>query len=112
MPGELVPIVFLISTAFIIVALTRIITDSRTRRHLIQTGLAPDQVQAILSGPGRAGERASVLKWALVTGSIGLALVVLQFLPYDAYQPITYGVVLIFAAAGLLAYLLADRHLA
>lgn len=112
MPGELVPISMFVSAAFIIVALAKIIADARSRRHLIQSGLTPDQVQAIFAGPDRKAEAAAVLKWALVTGSVGIALILLQFLPYGAEEPIGYGVVLVFAAGGLLAYLAAARRLA
>ncbi len=46
----------------------------------------------------------SALKWGLVTLAIGLAVVVVQFLPYRPDEPIVLGVVLVFAAGGLLAY--------
>jgi hypothetical protein len=112
MPGELVPIAVTLGFFLAVVALARIIAEARTRGRLIQTGLAPEQVQAILAGAGREAELAGVLKWALVAGSVGLALVVLQFLPYGASEPISYGLVLLFASAGLLGYLALARRIA
>ena len=38
----------------------------------------------------------------MLVGAGGLGLVVVQFMPYGPNQPIVYGTVLLFAAAGLL----------
>jgi hypothetical protein len=46
-----------------------------------------------------------------VVGAIGLALIVVQFLPYQPDDPIALGVVLVFGAAGLLGYYVASRRL-
>lgn len=46
----------------------------------------------------------AALKWGLVTVGIGLALIVVQVLPYEFDEPIAYGLMFIFAGAGLLIY--------
>jgi len=53
----------------------------------------------------------SALKWGILTGAVGLALIVVQFLPYRPDQPIVLGVILVFAAAGLIGYYLSARRL-
>ena len=52
------------------------------------------------------------LKWGLLIGAVGLALIVVQFLPYRSDEPIALGVILVFAAAGFLAHYTATRRLA
>jgi hypothetical protein len=52
------------------------------------------------------------LKWGLLIGAVGLALIVVQFLPYRSDEPIAVGIVLVFGAAGLLAHYAATRRLA
>lgn len=82
--GTIVPIAFLVTVAFMLVSVTTIISDGRTRRRLIEAGAA----------------------------SVGLALILIQFLPYRSDQPIVLGVIFVFAGAGLLAYYASARRLA
>ena len=51
------------------------------------------------------------LKWGIVLGAVGLGLILVQFLPYRSGEPIVLGVILVFAAAGLLAYYASVRRL-
>jgi len=110
--ATLVPIAFLLTVAFTLVGVTKIISDGRTRRRLIEAGASPEQARAIAAAlrddPGLYG----ALKWGIVTGAAGLALILVQFLPYRSDQPIVLGVILVFAAAGLLAYYAAARRMA
>jgi hypothetical protein len=100
----LVPLGLFAMIAFIIVGFTKVISDGRIRRRLIETSATPELAKAIIGTPDRDPELYGVLKWGLLTGAIGLALVVVQFLPYRPEEPIVLGVVLLFAAAGLLGY--------
>ena len=64
-----------------------------------------------LTAPSRDPGLGTSLQFGLVTGAIGIALIIIQFLPYRTDDPITAGLVLVFAAAGLLGYYaLARRH--
>lgn len=100
----LVPLALFASLAFTVVGVTKLVTDSRVRRRLIEANASPDTAAAVLAplpaDPGLLG----ALKWGLVTLAVGVALIVVQFLPYRRDEPIALGVVLVFAAAGLLAY--------
>lgn len=100
----LVPLALFASLAFTVVGVTKLVTDSRVRRRLIEANASPDTAAAVLAplpaDPGLLG----ALKWGLVTLAVGVALIVVQFLPYRPDEPIALGVVLVFAAAGLLAY--------
>ena len=108
----LLPIVIVATMAFAVVAIVKILSDGRTRRRLIDTGASADVVAAITAAPLRDPALYESLRWALVIGAIGLALVLIEFLPYRADEPIVYGLVLLFAAAGLFVYYATARRLA
>ena len=98
---ELVPIAFLLS----VVAITKIIADSRTRSKLIEKGVSAEEARALLSLPGRSA-RDSSLKWGLVTAGIGMALVVVHLAAFHGDDPIVPGLILLFAGAALLGHYL------
>jgi hypothetical protein len=108
----LVPLGLFAMIAFIIVGVTKIISDGRMRRRLIEAGATPELAKAIAGTPQDDPELYGALKWGLLTGAIGLALIIIQFLPYRPEDPIMLGVILLFAAAGLLGYYVIARRLA
>ncbi|MDB4950572.1 MAG: hypothetical protein JWM27_3221 [Gemmatimonadetes bacterium] len=101
---DAVPIVMFISVAFTIVAVTRQVSEGRTRRAVLRAGMTPEMAAAVLRTPREDPGLYGALKWGLVVGGVGLALVVAQFLPYRPDEPIVLGLVLLFGAAGLLVY--------
>ncbi len=111
MVEEIVPIAFFAFVAFMAVGITKTISDGRTRRRLIESGASPELAAAIVAPPSGDPGLHESLKWGLVMGAVGLALVLIQFLPYRPTDPITYGVVLLFASAGLLGYYAAARRM-
>ncbi len=104
MLDDLVPIVVFLSVAYAIVGVTRIVSDGRTRRRLVEAGAAPELAQALTAPPRRDPGLGTSLQFGLVTGAIGVGLIVIQFLPYRTDEPIAAGLLLVFAAAGMLAY--------
>ena len=108
--GSLVPIAFLLSVTFILLGITKVLSDGTTRRRLIAAGAAPDLARVIVAAPRDPGLYSS-LRWGLLTGAIGLALILVQFLPYRSNEPIVLGVILVFAAGGQLGYYVAARRL-
>jgi uncharacterized membrane protein len=108
----LVPLGLFAMIAFIIVGVTKIVSDGRIRRRLIETGATPELAKAIMGTPRNDPELYGALKWGILTGAIGLALIVIQFLPYRPDEPIMLGVIFVFAAAGLLGYYVIARRLA
>jgi|SRR5215207_976199 len=105
-----VPVTLFLSGAFMIVGVTKIISDGLTRRRMINAGVTPEMVKAITEAPEELGLY-SALKWGLVVGAVGLALVIVQFLPYRMDDPIMLGLGLVFGAAGLLVYYALGRRL-
>lgn len=109
--GNLVPITFLLSVTFILVGITKVISDGRTRRRLIEAGATPELARAIMAAPKDDPGLYGALRWGILTGAVGLALILIQFLPYRSDEPIVLGVILVFAAAGLLGYYVSARRL-
>jgi hypothetical protein len=107
----LVPLGLFAMIAFIIVGVTKVVSDGRIRRRLVETSATPELAKAIVGTPQYDAELYGALKWGILTGAIGLALVVIQFLPYRPEDPITLGVILLFAAGGLLGYYVVARRL-
>ena len=112
MEAFLVPIALFLSIAFATVGVTRIITDARTRRRLLEANASPQMAAALVTRPGLGSTQATALKWGLVLGTIGVALIIIQFLPYDEDDPITAGIVLVSAAIGLVGGYAIEQRIA
>ncbi len=108
--GLIVPIAFFVTTAAVILGLARIISDGRTRRRLIESGGSAEVSHALAERQDEHG-LFSALRWGIVAVAVGLAFVIVQFLPYQSDDPIMFGVVLLFLGAGLLAYYVMARRL-
>ena len=111
MLNDLVPLVVPLGLFWAVTALARVISETRTRRRLIDTKASPEMAAAVMSASEGDPALHDSLKWGLVVGAIGLALIVVQFLPYRSDEPIALGVVLVFGAAGLLGYYATARRL-
>lgn len=112
MMETVVPTALFFCLAFAIVGVTRIVSDGAIRRRLIQANASAELARAVTAPPSQDAALQSALKWGLVLGAVGLSLVVVQFMPYRPDQPIVYGTVLLFGAAGLLGYYAVGRRLA
>ena len=106
-----VPVAFFVFLAFVIVGVTRAVSDGMTRRRLVQANASPEFARVVLARDAETARR-DALKYGMLVGAGGLGLVVVQFMPYGPNQPIVYGTVLLFAAAGLLAYYGVGRRVA
>lgn len=109
--GLLVPIAFFVFVAVTILGLARIISEGRTRRRLIEAGGSAEVVRQLTANQDEHG-LFSALKWGIVAIGVGLALVIVQFLPYGEDDPIMFGVVLLFLGGSLLTYYVTARRLA
>lgn len=103
MEDILVPIALFIAFFGTIVAITKTISDNRTKRRLIDAGVSEEFVEALFT-QRRDPDTWTALKWGLVVVGLGLALVIVQFLPYDFEEPIAYGLMFLFGGGGLLLY--------
>jgi hypothetical protein len=111
MVETIVPVAFFISFTVTLVAITRIVSEGRVRRRLIESAASPELAKLVTTAPASdLGVHAS-LQWGLVTGAVGMALVVIQYLPFRPDEPISFGILLLFASAGLIAYHFAGRRM-
>ena len=99
----LVPIAFFAS----IVAIVKLIVDSRLRKKLIEKGVSAEEARTLLSSPSHSS-RSSSFKWGLVTASIGAALVVIHIASFDSGDPIAPGIILLFAGSAFLLHAMID----
>ena len=107
-----VPVALFLSLAFTVAGVTKVVTDSRVRRKLVEAGASPELTAAVLAPLKADPELYSSLKGGLVIAAVGLALIVVQFLPFRLDEPIVLGLVLLFGGGGLLAYYASARRLA
>lgn len=106
---ELVPIALFAMIAVIMVGMTRIISEARTRRRLIDSGASAELIQA-MNFRQDSGQH-SALQWGLVLAALGAALVVVDQIDYQAHVPLAIGIVLLFSAGGLLSYFAIARRM-
>ena len=108
----IVPVALFLSLAFATVGVTRVISDGRTRRRLLESNASAELASAVVAPPTGDLAFGGALKWGMLLGSVGIALVIVQFLPFDEDDPIVIGIVMLFAAAGLIGYYVTARRLA
>lgn len=100
---ELIPIVMFITMFGAIGYVTRVLSDNRVRRELINNQVSSDVIQKLFL-ENRAEDFNSNLKWGIVSVALGAALTVIQFTNLTSEEPLTFGLGFIAAGAGLLLY--------
>ena len=90
--------------------ITKVISDNWTRRKLIEARGSEDVIRALFRKESDP-EMFAALKWGIVLASLGLGLIVTQYLPAGFEEPLAWGVVMVFGGAGLLLYYAAARAL-
>ncbi len=98
MQGEiLVPVAFL----FAMVAIIKIISDNRLRQKAIDKGLVDEKTKHLFSN-NFVLQPLSSFKWGLILVGIGAALFIGNI--SDLHEELVFGLMFIFAGAGLLIY--------
>ena len=83
------------------------ISRAVVRRKLADKDLSVDQMETLLK---RRVDPDNILKWALLTTSIGIGFLVLEFLPEGRWgEAFTVGLILLFAGGALFLYRAAVR---
>ena len=97
------PILF-VSFFGAIVLVLKTLSDNRTKRKLAEAGMTEGSLRALFPSARQRPEVFAALKWGLVLAGIGLAFILIQVFGLDERDTISYGLVFLLAAAGLLAY--------
>ncbi len=106
-----VPIAVIWGVAVAIVAVTAIISHGRILRRAIDSGATPDLIASIAAADHHRTSIYASLRWAFVIGAMGIAHLIIQFLPYRADAPFMYGIILVFGAVGSFMYYTIARRL-
>ncbi len=92
-----------------IVAIVKIVADSRIKTRLIQEGLVDEKVKFLYqTGSERPG--ISSIKWGLVLIGIGAAAMIGFWFPHVISEEGVIGLMCIFAGAGFLIYYFVAAH--
>jgi hypothetical protein len=104
------PTLVFVSFFVFVLGITKVLADNWTKRKLIEARVSDDVVRTLFRS-GSDPELFAALKWGIVLVSLGLGLMVSQYLPARFDQPLAWGVVLVFGGVGLLAYYAIARAL-
>ncbi len=86
-----------------LVAIVRAVIDGRVKRRLAETQASEAMVRALFEADAER-RRQETLKWGLLLGGIGVALVMIELLGLGSDDPGGYGLLLGAAGVALLAH--------
>ncbi len=99
---EMLPLIVM---AIVVPVIIKILTDSKTRRKLIEKGLVDENIKYLFQTKSRNYNGAS-LKWGMILIAVGLAIFVGQMSPLEMVPEVTIGCMLIFGGIALVLYYL------
>ena len=103
MADELIPITLFVGMYWMIAYMTRVPSDNRVRRELINVNADAATIEHLFlkakdENPGTS------LKWGIVAVAIGGALVAIHLLGLSAEDPLTYGAIFLAGGSALLVH--------
>ncbi len=110
MQNVLMPIAILGTLSLGLIYFARTITSYIIRKKMIDKGYVDKESIAILSETRSSAGPLTTLKWALVVFFGGLALVLLEFIPYEHDSPLPYGLFALSISLGLLIHYFIARQ--
>src|SRR5690606_20466501 len=99
----LMPLVILGTMGITLVWFTRTISDYILKKKMIDKGYVNEDTQAIFKR-NTDENRFSSLKWGLIILFAGIALIAIEYVPYDAESPLPYGLFAMSVSLGFLIY--------
>ena len=103
MAEELIPIVLFISFFGSIAFITRVVSDNRVKRELVNMKADRETIEYLLS-QAPASQHESSLKWGIVTVAVGAAFGLIHLLNLDGNDAMTYAIMFVFGGGGLLVH--------
>ena len=83
----------------------KVITDYILKKKMIEKGYVDEENQALFKKEQSIANRYASLKWGLIIFCGGMALILLEFIPYSSEDsPLPFGLIAIFVASGFLIY--------
>ena len=99
----LMPIAILGSFGTSVYFFTKVMTDYILKKKMIDKGFVNEDTQAIFK-QYKSENKASALKWGLITFFGGLALILMEYIPTGPESPLPYGLFAVFVSMGFLIY--------
>jgi hypothetical protein len=99
----LMPLAIMGSFGLALLFFTRAITDYILKKKMIEKGFVNDDTQAIFKRHTEEN-KFSTLKWGLIILTGGIALIILEYVPYERESPLPYGIFAVAVSLGFLAY--------
>jgi len=105
----IIPVIFLS-----LVAIIKTLSDNRLRKEIIQRGEVDPALVSSIMGRRHVEQSLTSVKWAFVLISIGLAFILIGFIPDGGFDPnfnndtdtLKMGILIICAGAGFAGYYL------
>jgi len=93
-----IPIVMFISFAWMVKALS----DNKTKRMIIEKAGLNENIKYLYYEPNKQAN--SSLKWGIVLVALGVALVIYKLFFFYESEEVAFGIMFLFAGAGLILY--------
>ena len=112
MNDEYVPIFIVGIIFFSAVYVIKILSDTRIRRRLIESGQIDEKIKYLFFDQGgQMGNYFTSVKWGLVLIAVGAAFLISRLYSYPLEPDITFGLMFFLAGvAFLIYYVLAKKH--
>lgn len=83
---------------------TKVMTDYILKKKMIEKGYVNDDTQAIFKQHQASEGKYPSLKWGLLTLFLGLAFILMEYIPVEPESPLPYGLVAVALSLGFLLY--------
>lgn len=100
----LTPLAIFGGLAFFWYIILKYITEYLLKKKMIDKGYVNEENQALFKQQEGSTNMYSALKWGLILLCGGIALILLEYIPYERDSPLPFGVFIVFVAAGFLIY--------
>jgi hypothetical protein len=104
---DLVPVLILVVIGYFVLALVKVVSESRLYAKLIEKGMVDEKIKPLFN-PRSILESASSLKWGLVMIAVGLAFMftfaIREWVPAGIRGEITAGAVFFMAGLAMIVY--------
>lgn len=100
----LMPLAVMGGAAIFWYVVIKYITDYLLKRKMVDKGYVTEESQALFKQQQNEDNKYSSLKWGLIIFFGGLALILLEYIPYSPDSPLPFGVFALSIAIGFLTY--------
>ena len=99
----LMPMAILGTIGFSVFLFVKTMTEYILKKKMIDKGFVNDDTQAIFK-QHVADNKMSSLKWGLIMFFLGLALILMEYIPTSPESPLPYGLIAVSISIGFLLY--------